>query len=171
MRRSFNPILRAIVLVGSRWAMAPLCLGLIAALLILIGQFLRDLAHDITGFAAMRGADVTLAVLKLIDLVLVANLIIMIIEAGAAIFLPTAGTAVTSEQAETAAESATAAFAALKPRLFASISAIAAIDLLESFINVESVDKSVVLWEIVILLAFVASGVLLAWMERLGERH
>jgi uncharacterized protein (TIGR00645 family) len=53
--------------------------------------------------------------------------------------------------------------------VFGSISAIAAIEVLESFINIESVDKQNVLWEILILLTLVVSGLLLAWMDRLGD--
>jgi uncharacterized protein (TIGR00645 family) len=166
MGSRFNPILRAVML-ASRWAMAPLCLGLIAALVIVIVQFGRELVHIVMNFVAMRGAEVILAVLKLVDLVLIANLLLMIISAGTEIFLPTAA-ADGTERPHTAG---IAEFAALKPKLFASIGAIAAIDLLESFVNIESVDKATVLWEIVILLAFVVSGVLLAWMDQLEERH
>jgi uncharacterized protein (TIGR00645 family) len=167
MRPRFNSILRA-ALLGSRWGMAPFCLGLIAALLIVLVQFFCELAHVVAGFAAMGDSDVILAVLKLVDLVLIANLVVMIIAAAVEIFLPTA--AHQRYQDEGAGDIAD--IAALKPRLFASISAIAAIDLLESFINVDRADKSDVLWEIAILLAFVVSGVALAWMERLGaERH
>jgi uncharacterized membrane protein YqhA len=42
---------------------------------------------------------------------------------------------------------------------------------LESFVNLDSVDKTTVLWEIVMLLAFVVAGALLALMDRLAERH
>jgi uncharacterized protein (TIGR00645 family) len=154
------------VLLASRWVMAPLCAGLIAALLIVVAQFCRELWHAVTGFAAMRDAEVILAVLKLVDLLLVANLLIMIIEAALEIFLPSHAAGGAQDRG-----SGTAEFAALKPKLFASIGAIAAIDLLESFVNIDSMDKTAVLWEIVILLAFVVSGVLLAWMDRLEERH
>jgi uncharacterized protein (TIGR00645 family) len=165
----FNTILRAALLAG-RWAMAPLCFGLIAALAIVVVQFGRELVHAVTGFPAMRGAEVILSVLKLVDLVLIANLLLMIVGAGIEIFLPAApaANAVDAERPEAAGVNE---FAALKPKLFASIGAIAAIDLLESFVNIESVDKTAVLWEIVILLAFVVSGVLLAWMDRLADRH
>lgn len=167
MAGRFNPVIRG-VLLASRWAMAPLCLGLVAALVVLIVQFGREFVHAVTAFAGMRDGEVIIAVLKLVDLVLVANLVIMIIEAGIEIFRPRI---VEGDKAPPQAGSGTAEFAALKPKLFASISAIAAIDLLEGFVNIDSVDKTALLWEILMLLAFVISGVLLAWMERLGERH
>jgi uncharacterized protein (TIGR00645 family) len=166
MGRAFNRIFAG-VLVASRWVMAPLCLGLIAALLIVIVQFCRELVQVVAGFSGMRDTEVILGVLKLLDLVLVANLIVMIIEAGIAIFVPRH--AFDPEHAPPG--SGTADFAALKPKLFGAIAAIAAIDLLESFVNIASADKATVLWEIAIVLAFVVAGVLLAWMDRLEQRH
>lgn len=165
MGSRLNSIIRD-ALLASRWAMAPFCLGLIVALLVVLAQFFRELAHIVAGFAAMGDAEVIIAVLKLVDLVLIANLVVMVVAAGVELVLPAA-------MHETdAAASEIMDIAALKPRLFASISAIAAIDLLESFINIGPADKSGILWEIAILLAFVVSGVLLAWMERLGQlRH
>jgi uncharacterized protein (TIGR00645 family) len=164
MGSRFNTIIRD-ALLASRWTMAPFCLGMIVALLVVLAQFFRELAHIVTGFAAMADAEVIIAVLKLVDLVLIANLVVMVIAAGVEMVLPAA-----MHGAEEAA-SEIADIAALKPRLFASISAIAAIDLLESFINIGPADKSGILWEIAILLAFVVSGVLLAWMERLGQQR
>jgi uncharacterized protein (TIGR00645 family) len=167
MRPRFSAILRT-ALLGSRWGMAPFCLGLIAALLIVMAQFFRELVHAVAGFPAMGDSDVILAVLRLVDLVLLGNLVVMITAAGVEIFLPTAA----HQREAEAGERDIVDIAELKPRLFASISAIAAIDLLESFVNIGQSDKSAVLWQVAILLAFVVSGVLLAWMERLGAgRH
>jgi uncharacterized protein (TIGR00645 family) len=155
-------ILRS-VLFGCRWGMAPFCLGLIAALLILLAEFFRELAHILFGFAEFGGSAIIPPILKLVDLVLIANLVVMIIVAGAAAFLPAA-------EGDGEANGVYG-LAALKPKLFGSISAIAAVELLETFMNLDARDKSGVLWETVILLAFVVSGVLLAWMDRLAERH
>ncbi len=164
MRRGFNAILRS-VLLGSRWGMAPLCLGLLAALVIVFAEFCREFYHAVAGFPAMGGPEVILAVLKLVDLVLVANLVVMLISAGVEIFLP-------RDAEDGVSADRVVDFTAMKPKLFGAISAIAAIDLLESFINSDTMDKSSVLWEILMLLAFVVSGLLLAWMDRLGaERH
>lgn len=167
MGRRFNTLLRS-TLLGSRWGLAPFCLGLIVALLIVLVQFFRELAQVIVGFVEMGESDVILAVLKLVDLVLIANLMVMLVAAGVEIFLP--ATADQRDQNETTVP--VVDIAALKLRFFASISAIAAIDLLESSINIGRSDKSSVLWEIAILLAFVVSGLLLALMERLeADRH
>jgi len=165
MSSRFNSILRT-ALLGTRWGMAPFCLGLIAALLLLLAQFARELAHVAAGFADMGGSDVIVAVLKLVDLVLIANLVILIITAAAAIFLPA------EPEGEAPRQGAGIEFGSLKPKLFGSICAIAAVELLESFIKAEPVDKSGVVWEILILIAFAVTGLLLAWMDRLtAEGH
>jgi len=167
MHERFNGLLRGLLL-GSRWSMAPLCLGLLVALAVVVVQFFRELAHALTSFVAMGDGDVMLEVLKLIDLVLIANLLVMIVGASAGMFMPQESAA-----ADAAPDrSGVVDFGLLKLRMFGAISAIAAIYLLERFINIHPEDKADILWEILILLAFVVSGVLLALMDRLaGERH
>ena len=168
MNSRFYTIIRAILL-GSRWLMAPFFLGLIAALLVLLAQFFRDLTRAVIGFAELGGGELVVTVLKLVDLVLIANLVLMIVAAGAEAFVPRS-----TEDAKAPPDGGAALvdFAGLKLKVFASLSAIAAVDLLESSINFESMDKARVFVEILILLAFVVSGLLLAWMDRLAaERH
>jgi uncharacterized protein (TIGR00645 family) len=72
----------ATVLIASRWLMAPLYLGLIAALLVDGFEFFEELAHTIVGFGRLGTDGTILAVLKLVDLVLIANLILIMIVAG-----------------------------------------------------------------------------------------
>jgi uncharacterized protein (TIGR00645 family) len=167
MPERFNGLLRG-VLLASRWSMAPLALGLILALLLVIVQFFRELVHAIAAFIEMGDGEVMIAVLKLVDLALIANLVVMIVGAAIEMLRPRSPTA-----EDTADERLDIVdFGVIKLKLFASISAIAAIYLLERFINVHPVDKTELLWEILILLSFVASGVLLALMDRLtADRH
>lgn len=158
MHPRFNRFLRS-VLLGSRWGMAPFCLGLIAVLVLLLVQFFRELIHFFAGFPAMEGPDVILAALKLVDLVFVGNLVVMIVGAAVEVFLPRTDDDPDHLEALD--------FSGLKLRVFASLGAITAIHLLERVLNIDAVDKTAVLWEILILLSFIASGVLLALMDRL----
>ena len=116
----------------------------------------------------MGDTEVMLTVLKLVDLALIANLVIMIIGAASEMLAPS-----TPARVEQASEqSSDVAFGLIKLKLFASISAIAAIYLLERLINVDPVNETELRWEILILLTFVTSGVLLALMDRLTrDRH
>jgi uncharacterized protein (TIGR00645 family) len=167
MPERFNDFVRGIRL-ASRWSMAPLALGLAAALLLVLLQFFRELAHAVIGFAEMNDGAVMIAVLKLVDLALIANLVVMIVGAAVEMLLGSG----TTERTDASNRPDDGAFGLIKLKLFASIRAIAAIYMLERFISTHPVDETELLWEILILLTFVASGVMLAWMDRLtADRH
>jgi uncharacterized protein (TIGR00645 family) len=153
----------ATTLRASRWLMAPLYLGLIVALGIVLVEFYRELAHTIAGFGEMTIDMVNLAVLKLIDLVLVGNLVFIMTAAGVQALASTAVAA-----ADRRDWMGNLDFKGLKFTILASIIAIASIELLETYMNIGSMDKTDVLWKTLILLALGLSGVLLAWMDRLG---
>jgi uncharacterized protein (TIGR00645 family) len=94
--------------------------------------------------------------------------LVLIIAAGVELFIPPSSEVAQEESFGLSSVE----FAILKLRVIASITAIAAIDLLEDFINIDQTDKTGVLWQITILLAFVVSGLLLACMDRLSTiRH
>jgi uncharacterized protein (TIGR00645 family) len=151
------------VLHVSRWVMAPFCLGLIAALAIIVVAFFRELIAAAAGFGTVGNAGVLLATLKLIDLLLVGNLVLIMIFAGATIVIGRAA------EAERPAWVGKGDLSELRFRFVASIVAIAAVKLLESFVNVDAVNPQIVIWQIIILLTFVVSGVALAWMDRLSR--
>ena len=156
------------VLVASRWLMVPLYLGLIAALVVVGVEFFEELVQIVAGFIALTEAGVNLAVLKLIDLVLIANLLLIMISAG----IGTLGSvAASAEHPEWAEFMGKIDFSGLKLKVVVSLVAIAAVDLLESFVEIATVDKTDLLWQIAILATFVLTGVLLAWMDRLAETH
>jgi uncharacterized protein (TIGR00645 family) len=70
------------ILFHSRWLMAPIYLGLCAALVLLLYVFFLELAHL---FALSRGItqnDVILGILSLIDLSLAGNLLLIVVFSG-----------------------------------------------------------------------------------------
>jgi uncharacterized protein (TIGR00645 family) len=154
----------AALLTGSRWLMAPLYIGLIAALVVVAVEFFEELFHTVISFASLNADGTILAVLKLIDLVLIGNLVLIMITAGI-------GTLGSIEQSEDDAPllqfMGKIDFSGLKLKVIVSLVAIAAVDLLESFVEVATIDKTDLLWQIIILATFVLTGVLLAWMDRL----
>jgi uncharacterized protein (TIGR00645 family) len=152
----------AALLYGSRWIMAPCYLGLIAALVSILVEFFRELLHAAAGFADMTSAAVILAVLKLIDLLLVGNLVLIMIFAGVETLVTRAADAGRPEWM------GKVDFSGLKLKVVASIVAIAAVQLLETFMDVAAATPQTVLWQVIILVAFVVAGVLLAWMDRLS---
>ncbi|WP_194839053.1 YqhA family protein, partial [Marinobacter salsuginis] len=66
----------------SRWLLAPVYLGLVAALALLSFKFLQELVSYAPTIITSSSDDTILAVLSLVDLVLVGNLIILVIFAG-----------------------------------------------------------------------------------------
>jgi uncharacterized protein (TIGR00645 family) len=156
------------LLIGSRWLMAPLYLGLIAALLIDAIEFFEELVHAIIGFTSLGIDGTILAVLKLIDLVLIANLVLIMITAGIGTL-----TSIGRREDDTPWTQfmGKVDFSGLKLKVIVSLVAIASVDLLESFVEVDTVDKTSLFWQIAILATFVLTGVMLAWMDRLAETH
>ena len=157
------------LLIASRWLMAPLYLGLIASLIVVGVEFFEELAHTVADFASLDADAVILATLKLIDLVLVANLVLIMISAG----IGTLGSVASSaEHAGWAEFMGKIDFSGLKLKVVVSLVAIAAVDLLESFVEISTANKTDLFWQIAILATFVLTGVLLAWMDRLAtEPH
>lgn len=156
-------------LIASRWLMAPLYLGLVAAMIVVGVAFFVELAHTVSVLATVNVEGVILAVLKLIDLVLIANLVLILISAGVGTLGGAAATG--AGQRNWAEFMGKIDFSGLKLKVVASLVAIAAVDLLESFVEIEAVNKTDLLWQLAILGTFVVTGVLLAWMDRLADTH
>ncbi|HWB49249.1 MAG TPA: YqhA family protein [Stellaceae bacterium] len=158
----------ATVLIASRWLMAPLYLGLIAALVVVIAEFFTELVGVAGSIGKLHSSEMILAVLKLVDLVLLANLLLIMLFAG----ILTLGVNILVENHPNWSRfMGEVDFAGLKLKVVASLTAIAAVGLLESFVDIEQASKTDVMWEIAILLAFVVSGVMLAWMDLLVARR
>jgi uncharacterized protein (TIGR00645 family) len=153
----------ATILTVSRWLMAPLYLGLIVALGVILVEFYRELAQIITGFGESTPEMVKLAVLKLVDIVLVGNLVVIMTAAGIRALASNVVAAADPDDEWMGKLD----FNAVKFKILASIVAIVAIELLETYVNLASTDRSELLWKILILLALALSGVLLAWTDRL----
>jgi uncharacterized protein (TIGR00645 family) len=154
----------ASLLIASRWLMAPLYVGLLAVLVVVVVAFFHDLAETIRGLADLHRDGVILATLHLIDLVLVGNLVLIVIGAGIdTVVSRRVADGLRSRPIWMAKED----FAGLKLKVVASIIAIAAVDLLESYIEIDTVDTGRMGWKIAVFMAFVVAGVLLAWMDRL----
>lgn len=153
----------AAILIASRWLMAPLYFGLVASLVVIVIVFFRGLVKAIIEFGD-TGDTVILSILKLIDLILLGNLILIIIGAGVDTLVPESAL----EQRKRPEWMGKLDYSALKIKVVASIIAIAAVYLLETFFTIEQQDKSDVLWSIVIFMSFVIGGVLLAWMDRIA---
>ncbi len=108
-------------------------------------------------------------ILKLVDLSLIANLLLIVIFSGYENFV----TPIDRKDHPVWPEGLIGiGFSDLKQRLVGSILAIAAINVLEWFIDIDrSVDSSKLGWVVGILLAFAVAMLLLAIADRLSEPH
>jgi uncharacterized protein (TIGR00645 family) len=155
-------------LMVSRWLLAPLYVGLVGAIAVVLLEFFRELWEAFADFAHSSASATILVVLKLVDLVLIAHLAFILLIAGAE-FLRSA--AVAQEHGGWTNWTATVDLSSVKIKVVAALVAICAVDLLEVFFNIGAVDKSEVLWKLAILFAFVLSALLLVLVDRLANSH
>ena len=159
----------------SRWLMAPFYVGLALALLMLLVVFVRELIYYVPqAFAADHGMssnDAILAVLTLVDLSLAGNLLLIVMFSGYENFVSKLDL---DGETDRPPWMGTVDFSGLKMKLIASIVAISGIQLLKTFMNFaeagQTVNEVEALWGVVIHLAFVSSGVLLALMDWLSGK-
>jgi uncharacterized protein (TIGR00645 family) len=164
-------------LFASRWLMAPMYLGLVLALLMLLVVFLRELAYYAPQILTMDSEEVILAVLTLIDLSLAGNLLLIVLFSGYENFVSKFDI---PEGVDRPQWMGTVDFSGLKMKLVASIVAISAIHLLKWFMEIGEYQSATELdvpqlrWLVIIHLTFVGSGVLLAlmdWIAAQTDKH
>jgi uncharacterized protein (TIGR00645 family) len=159
-------------LFASRWLMAPFYVGLIGALLALLYVFFQELAHEAqTLFMGGHGMDAESAILlalSLIDLSLAANLVLIVIFSGYENFVSKIDVGNHEDKPEWMG---TVDFSGLKLKLIASIVAISGIALLKAFLEIHESktfgqpEQDRLMWQVIVHLTFVVSGVLLAFMD------
>jgi uncharacterized protein (TIGR00645 family) len=150
------------VLFGSRWLAAPIYLGLIFALIMLLAVFTRRMLLIAPTMLNMELDEAVLATLTFIDIALVANLILIVILAGYENFVSKIDTENHEDRPEWMG---TIDFSGLKLKLFASIVAITGIELLKAFMAVGrhgSVPENSIRWLVIIHITFLATAVLSA---------
>ena len=153
---------------AARWIMAPIYIGLLLALVMVVVKFVQKLVQAVPGFLELPTNDAIFFVLTLVDLSLVANLVVIVIFAGWENFV---GRLLASQRDDQPGWLGGMDFATVKLRLIGSIVAIAAIQILETFVHIDEVKPSEAAWQLGILLGVGAVGVLLALADRLSDAH
>ena len=155
----------------SRWLMAPFYVGLVAALIALLVVFFNEAVHELSHLFVMKPNQAIMMVLSLIDLSLAGNLLLIVIFSGYENFVSKIDTA---DDEDRPSWMGTVDFSGLKMKLIASIVAISGIQLLKTFMNIGKdgypLNETEAMWGVIIHLAFVVSGVLLALMDWLSAR-
>jgi uncharacterized protein (TIGR00645 family) len=159
------------VIFASRWLMAPVYLGLVASLGILVYTFLSELAREVPNVSSMSETDVILLVLTLVDLSLAGNLVLIVIFSGYENFVSRIEAA---QHKDRPSWMGTLDFSGLKIKLASSIVAISGIHLLKVFMNVDDYSQVQLFWLTMIHLTFVVSGLcfaLMDWIQSCAARH
>jgi uncharacterized protein (TIGR00645 family) len=150
---------------GSRWLLAPLYLGLVLALALLLVKFAKEFLNFVPLVFNADGGTVIIGILSLIDVVMVGNLIIIIVFAGYENFVSRLDLDNHVDRPDWMGH---VGFAELKMKLIGSIVAISGIELLKAFMNVESMTNEQLAWQVGIHMTFVVSGLLFALTDRIS---
>lgn len=166
------------ILFRSRWLLAPLYIGLVGTLVILMVKFIQKFIKLVPEVFNIGGTELVLQVLGLVDIVLIANLLLIIIFSGYENFVSKIDAV--EGHVDRPEWMGKIDYTALKLKVIGSIVAISSIELLKVFINVQSgvgdlftmvngqniLKSETVMWLVLIHLTFVVSGLLFAVMER-----
>jgi uncharacterized protein (TIGR00645 family) len=158
------------VIFYSRWLLAPLYLGLVAALLILMLHFFKVFGLFVLDLLSDSPNDVILGVLSLIDVVFTANLVLIVIFSGYENFVSQINTAGGVGDSRPLWMSRVD-FGGLKQKLITSIVAISAVEVLKAFMNIDHYDTSKLGWLVGIHIVFLGSMLVVAVADRLGAGY
>jgi len=155
------------IIFNSRWLVAPFLFGLIIGLAAMVYKFVVKLVEFIAQIPFAPPAEVMVGILTLVDLTLVANLIVIVICSSYENFVARIEPAEHPDWPEGLIK---IGFSNLKQKLLGSIVAIAAVNVLEWFMDIErSVDNVKLAWLVGILLAFAVAMLVLAIADRISD--
>ena len=150
------------VILASRWLLVAFYLGLAAALAIYALTFGKKLFEFATSAMTMADTDTILKMLGLIDAALVASLVVMVIISGYENFV----SRFDNHEGEVH-WLGTIDVGSLKIKVASTIVAISSIHLLQVFLNHSSFTPVQLMWLTIMHLTFVASALLLAYIDRI----
>ena len=153
-------------LFASRWLLAPFYVGLVIALVVLLGKATQELVHFVLNAFSASESDIILGVLTLIDLTFTGSLIVIVVFSGYENFVSKIDIAQHEDWPDWMGK---IDFTGLKLKLLSSIVAISAIQLLKAFMNVRNTSDRDLSWLVGIHVVFVMSGLLLAISDRVTE--
>ena len=158
---------------AARWLLAPLYIGLVGALGLLIWRYGREFMNLVNNINVEDNHVFTIDLLGMLDLVLLGNLILIVLFAGYENFV--SKIEVAHESVDRPHWMGTIDFSGLKIKLIGSLVALSVIELLKDFIDLSTKENAAVgqglIWRIVIHLTFVVSGVLFSVMDWVADNR
>jgi uncharacterized protein (TIGR00645 family) len=153
------------LVLGSRWLLVPLYLVLALLLSAFAVRAVVELMHIFERLFESSEAELVLAALSLIDLVLIGNLIVMVALSGYETFVSSIDTVPEMEKPEWLGKYDPGT---IKLKVAASLVAISAIHLLKNYLGQESQDLRRMVMLTGVHLAFVVSALILAFVDRIA---
>ncbi|NBZ87146.1 TIGR00645 family protein [Stagnihabitans tardus] len=159
-------------LFASRWLMAPMYLCLVLSLVILTVIFVRETVAMVPHILDMSADESILAILTLIDLSLAGNLMLLVIFTGYENFVSKLDIEDAKDRPDWMGK---VDFSGLKLKLISSVVAISGIHLLKVFMELghggdHGPTPETLQMMVIVHLAFVVSGVLLALMDYISAK-
>ena len=157
-----------IILFGGRWLIVPIYVAMLVLLAILVTYFIGELAHAIPDLPGYSENDLIILTLSLIDLSLAANLVVLVALSGYENFVRKINLVDRDmwPQGLLAVD-----FSALKLKTMASITVIAAVHLLRSFLEIQMESDRDLVWQVVIVVTFGGLSLLLAVTDRVSQEE
>ena len=152
------------IILSSRWLLVVFYIGLVLALAVYAVSFAFKFLKVAGSVFELGEAEMILAMLGLIDAALVASLIVMVMISGYENFVSR------FDEAEKEGEVSFLGkldSGSLKIKVASSIVAISSIHLLQVFLNADKYADGKIMWLTLMHLAFVASAVMLGFLEKL----
>jgi uncharacterized protein (TIGR00645 family) len=163
-----------LLIFSSRWLQLPLYVGLIVAQIVYVYLFLKELRHLIMHAWEFTEQQIMLVVLGLIDVVMISNLLVMVIVGGYETFVSRLRLEKHPDNPEWLSHVNSGI---LKVKLAMAIIGISSIHLLRTFIEAGAigmpsgrVTTEGVMWQTIIHMAFIASAVGIAWVDRMTQQ-
>ncbi len=157
------------ILFGGRLLLVPMYLAMLALLAMQLLYFIGELVHAVPNLPTMRENDLIILTLSLIDLSLSANLVVLVILSGYENFVRRVEFKENDRRPEWLVR---IDFTGLKLKLLGSLTVIAAVHLLRSFLDVDNQSPHSLLWQVIIVAVFALAGLILAYTDQIsGETH
>ena len=157
-------------LFAARWLAAPIYLGLVLALVVLLVMLVKYAVLIVTHVPVANLHDAVIAILSLIDLALIANLVLIVLFTGYDSFVSRLDI---EDHEDRPAWLGKVDFSGLKLKLFASIVAITGIELLKAFMDLSEAghaNERVLIWLVIIHVVFLVTTIGAALSQALAAR-
>lgn len=154
------------IIMGSRWFLVPLYIGLCGSMAVFLVKFFQELYHLFGHVMVCDESQMLLSILSLIDIVLVANLVIMVLISGYETFVTPIKIANNSERPGWLSKLDPGT---VKIKLAVSIVSISMIHLLAVYLKVADFPNDKIMWQVLMHFAFVITAVFLAYIDNISS--